>query len=65
MSETSHLVTVRVRTGPSGETSIGEFMVSGERVRAQGGFARQLMGEVAESRFRSLCSALGVEPQLS
>lgn len=48
MSETSHLVTVRVRTGPSGETSIGEFMVSGERVRAQGGFARQLMGEVEQ-----------------
>ncbi len=45
MSETNHLVTVRVRTGPSGETSVGEFMVTGEQVRPQGGFARRLMGE--------------------
>ena len=44
MSETNHLVTVRVRMRPSGETNIGEFMVSGEQVRPQGEFARRLMG---------------------
>lgn len=48
MSETNHLVTVRVSARPSGETNIGEFMVAGERVRPQGGFARQLVGEAEQ-----------------